>query len=355
MRLLAIQKLLIEKNSCPYIIFSLKNIAYLTGFKGSNGYLIIDKEDIFFITDSRYQEYAESILPKKVKFILQNGSFTDTLKTLADKFSDNTVYLEKHSITLSLYETLIKETPNISYKTSEDYVNQMRIIKDENEIDVLKKAAQITDNCVEHLKSYIKPGITEWDVAIEIEYFYKKNGCRKTSFDSIVASGAGASMPHYTPSMTKKIRSGEMVLIDMGCEYNGYNSDLTRTLFVGSITKEFEEVYQVVSNAQQKAINLVKEGMKTSELDNIAREVISNAGYGKYFGHSLGHGIGIDVHELPAVNSNGEYVLQENVIISIEPGIYLPKKGGVRIEDMVRITKTGCEVLTKSSKEIIIL
>jgi Xaa-Pro aminopeptidase len=346
----------IENNNCfPYAIFDLKNIKYLTGFDGSNAYLIVDRDNTYFITDSRYEEYAVSILSSDIEFVLQDSSFINIFQKLSGRLSSKKIFLEKHSVTLETYSDLSDKNRKIDFVPADNYVNQMRIVKDDAELDILREAAKITDKCVKHLQNLIKPGLTEWDLVIEIEYFYKKNGCIRTSFDSIVASGKGASMPHYTPSMTKKIRKGEMILIDMGCEYNGYNSDLTRTFFLDSVPDEFCRIYQVVQEAQQAAIQAVAEGVKASELDSIARTLISDAGYGKYFGHSLGHGIGIDVHELPSVNKSNESELAANTIISIEPGIYLPQKGGVRIEDMVRVTSHGCEVLTKSPKDIIII
>lgn len=229
------------------------------------------------------------------------------------------------------------------------------MVKDEGEINILREAAAITDSCFYHLLKFIRPGITEWDIAIEIETYYKKNGCTACSFDSIVASGSASSMPHYMPSMDKKIKAGEILLIDMGCMYKGYNSDLTRTVFIGKIDNSLEKIYNIVLEAQGKALNAVRAGIETCELDNAARSVIADYGYGENFGHGLGHGVGIEIHEMPAVKKSGSIKLKKNMVITIEPGIYIPGSGGVRIEDMVLVNSGGCEVLTKCSKELIVI
>ncbi len=195
----------------------------------------------------------------------------------------------------------------------------------------------------------------EWDVSIEIEYFYRKNGCRKSSFDSIVASGPGSSMPHYITSMTRRIEKGDALLIDMGCEFRGYNSDLTRTIFVNSVDDDLRRIYGIVRDAQERAIEFVRPGVRCGELDAVARGLIAEAGFGKFFGHSLGHGVGMEVHELPAVKTGSRTRIGKNTVITVEPGIYIPGRGGVRIEDVVLVTDGGSEILTKSSKDIHIL
>lgn len=339
----------------PYLISDISNIRYLTGFNGSYAMLLITSGDSFFISDSRYEEYARSILPGQVKFVLQSGGVNPVIKKLCGILEVKQLFLEDHNFPLASFIALKKSMRGIKLLPGGNEVNDIRMIKDDDEIAVLRKAAYITDRCVDHLVSIIKPGMTEWDVSVEIEYFYRKNGCRKTSFDSIVASGAGASMPHYGASMEKKIQSGDILMIDMGCEYQGYNSDLTRTFFINSVDSELEKIYTIVKDAQQLALDAVKPGLTTGGLDSVARNFISAAGYGDNFGHSLGHGFGMEIHELPAVRKNGDVVLKKNMTITIEPGIYLPGKGGVRIEDMVLVTASGGETLTKFTKDLIVL
>lgn len=353
-RIKKIRKQLSQKNQFPYLVASLVNIKYCTGFEGSYGYLIFFEDETVFISDSRYEEYAGTILPENVHFVLQQKDFFTTLQSLLKRKKIKKIFLEEHSITLSQYRGFKEECKGIAINYGGDLVNEMRIIKDKSEIEIIKKAAQITDQCFYHILKYIKPGVTEWDIAIEIEYFYKKHGCQGTSFATIVASGAGSSMPHYKTG-NKKIRSGEPVLIDMGCVYNGYCSDITRTIFIGTIPDEISTIYSVVKDAQQKAVNAVKAGLTTNKLDSIARDFIAAKGYGALFGHSLGHGVGLDVHEMPAVKQNGAVALKNGMVITVEPGIYIPKEGGVRIEDMVLVTSNGHEILTGSTKELIIL
>ena len=355
--LIRLQKLRenLKKNDLfPHLISNLTNIFYLTGFIGTYGHLIVDDEQSFFITDSRYQEYAGSILPDGIDFILQKKSLTDAL-LIAQKKMGNEIFFVDQNIPLSLYLLIEEGLKNITIKPGGDEVSKIRAIKDEEELVNIRKAVQIADNCFTHILDIIRPGICEWDVSVEIEYCFRKNGCRRSAFDTVVASGKGSSMPHYETSMTKKIDNGDILLIDMGCEYNGYNSDMTRTVFLGSISSEFKKIYRIVKNAQEKAISSAKQGITTGKLDKIARSHISKEGFGSAFGHSLGHGVGLEVHEMPTVRTADKFKLKKNVVITIEPGIYIPDSGGVRIEDMLIIKENDCELITKSSKEIIIL
>jgi Xaa-Pro aminopeptidase len=299
---------------------------------------------------------VKSILPEKFEFILQTGSTGDALKEYFLKSGNTNLFVESHNMTLSQHSLLKKSLKRIKIiPLEEDPVSLIRMVKDEGEISLLREAAAITDRCFYHLLKFIRPGMTEWEVAIEIEMYYKKNGCTACSFDPIVASGAGSSMPHYMPSMDKKIAHGDVLLIDMGCVYKGYNSDLTRTVFVGKIDRDIEAVYNIVYEAQGKALKAVRAGIDTGKLDDVARSIITEYGYGDNFGHGLGHGVGIEIHEMPSVKKNSSIKLKKNMVITIEPGIYIPGKGGVRIEDMVLVAADGSEVLTGCSKELIVI
>ena len=339
----------------PYLVSDLNNIRYLTGFTGSYAMLLVTEGNSFFVSDSRYEEYACSILPASVEFVLQKGDVNDIIRDICKKNGLKELFLEEHVLSLTAYLNMKKSLRGIKLIPGGNEVNYLRMTKDEDEIRILRDAAVITDQCVDHLRKIVKLGMIEWDIAVEIEYFYRKHGCRKTSFDSIVASGAGASMPHYEPSMTKKVVPGDVLMVDMGCEYNGYNSDLTRTFFINSIDPDLEKIYNIVKEAQELAVDAVRPGITTGRLDSVARDYITENGYGDNFGHSLGHGFGIEVHELPAIRKNGDVSLKKNMTITIEPGIYLPGKGGVRIEDMVLVTAKGREILTKSTKDIIVI
>ncbi|MCL1833455.1 MAG: Xaa-Pro peptidase family protein [Leptospirales bacterium] len=356
MRIKRLRKILKERMSFPYLITDLNNIKYLTGFSGTNASIVVDENVSYFITDSRYEEYALALLPKNFKFILQQRSMQEAVKECLGARDRKSLFVESHSITLKQQALLKKELKKIKIiPLHDDPVNFIRMEKDNEEIAVLREAASITDNCFYHLLKFIKTGMTEWDIAAEIENYFKRHGCRSCSFDPIVASGSNSSMPHYTPSMDKKIARGEVLLIDMGCIYKGYNSDLTRTIFIGETDKKFTEIYNIVLEAQIKSIEAVRPGLGTSELDNAARSIISDYGYAEEFGHGLGHGLGIEVHEMPAVKKNDSIALKKNMVITIEPGIYISGFGGVRIEDMVLVTADGCEVLTKCTKELIVI
>ncbi len=356
MRIKKLKRLLAKNDMFPYLITDLYNIRYLTGYSGTNAYLIIDEKKSFFISDSRYEEYAKSLLPGSIDFVLQDGGILDAMKACFGKMGCTRLFIESHNMPLSLYLELKKRIRKVRILPGEiNAVNEMRMVKDDNEVDLLRKAAAIGDSCFEHLLGFVKAGMTEWDVAVEIDYFYKKNGCTACSFDPIVASGTGSSMPHYMPSMDKKIASGDVLLIDMGCLYKGYNSDMTRTIFLDKIENNLDEIYKIVFTAQQEAVRAVKPGASTVKLDSVARDIITGSGYGDNFGHGLGHGVGIEIHEIPALKKNADMKLKKNMVVTVEPGIYIPGRGGVRIEDMVLVTSKGQEVLTKSSKELTII
>lgn len=356
MRIKKLRKILTKNESFPYLVTDLINIKYLTGFEGSNALLIIGENVNFLISDSRYEEYAKTLSGPRFEFILQKGSQAETLKEWAKKTEAKKIFAESGNITVEQFFDFKKKLGRVKLlQAGDDYVNSLRMIKDEDEISIIRESASITDDCFYHLLKKIKPGIYEWDVAVEIDYYYKTHGCRSCSFDPIVASGAGSSMPHYMPSMNKKINSGDVLLIDMGCLYKGYNSDLTRTVFLGDIDEKLAEIYSIVLDAQMRAIDAVKPGIAASAVDAVARDFISQKGYGDNFGHGLGHGLGLEVHEDPALKSNSEIKLKKNMVVTIEPGIYLPEKGGVRIEDMVLVSTNKAEVLTKCSKELIVI
>lgn len=354
MRIKRLKKNLAKKGAFPFLVTNLTNVSYLTGFRGTYGNLLVDEDRVIFITDSRYEEYAMSILPEGVDFLLQTKNLIDTIKDALKSIKKKRLYVEP-LLDMAGFLSIKKELKGLKVEPGEDEVQPLRTEKDDEEIETIRKAVAIADDCFRHLTKIAKPGMLEWDLAIEIENFYRKNGCRKSAFDSIVASGRGSSMPHYATSMTKRIEPGDILLVDMGCEYNGYNSDLTRTIFMGNITAEFKRIYNIVKEAQQAAISSVRPGITAGSLDKTARRIIEKEGYGKNFGHGLGHGIGLDVHEAPSLKTGNKFKLKKNCVFTIEPGIYIQDSGGVRIEDIVVATGNGYEILTGSSKDMIII
>lgn len=326
-----------------------KNKRYISGFTGTAGSIIISKEKNILFTDFRYTQQAKNQTEDfEIVEISRTNPITNFLKEMDMKrlgFEDDKMSFS----TYSNYKDALSSTEMIPLK---GLMLDLRAIKDEKELEVIRQASKIADNGFKYILGFIKPGMKESDVALELEFFMRKQGATGVSFDFIVASGKRSSMPHGVAS-DKVIELGDFVTIDFGCVYNGYCSDMTRTIVVGKANEKQKEIYNIVLEAQLKVIEAAKANMSGIELDNIARQYIIEKGYGDKFGHGLGHGIGLDVHELPNVNTLGEKLLKPNMVISDEPGIYIEDFGGVRIEDLLIITEDGCEVLNSSPKELI--
>ena len=259
---------------------------------------------------------------------------------------------EDDHMSFASYSTYNVALENIQLVPLKGLITNIRAVKDLEEIEKIAQASQIADEAFEHILGFIKPGIKEKDVALELEFFMRKKGATGASFDFIVASGHRSSMPHGVAS-DKVIEEGDFITLDYGCIYDGYCSDMTRTIVLGKACDEQKKIYNIVLEAQKKVIEVAKAGMTGAELDKVARDIISEAGYGEKFGHGLGHGIGLQVHEMPNVNSLGSNELKPGMVTSDEPGIYIEGFGGVRIEDLIVITEEGCKVLNKSPKDLI--
>jgi Xaa-Pro aminopeptidase len=262
--------------------------------------------------------------------------------------------VEKDNLRLSQYLNLQEKLKEHTIVPKEGLIEELRSVKDISEIEATQKACNIADACFTHMCKFLKPGITEQFAALEIEHFMKLNGAEDLSFKTICVSGPKTSYPHGVPD-SKIIESGEFVTMDFGCKVDGYCSDMTRTVAIGSATNEMRNIYELVLKAQLAACNGIKAGMFCKDADNLAREIIQAEGYGEYFGHGLGHGTGLEIHEKPRLSPTSPGILVENNIVSIEPGIYLPKKFGVRIEDLATITAFGIINNVHSPKELIIL
>ena len=330
------------------------NLRYFTGSDIDTGTLVISPQKASFITDFRYIEVAENYFSdKEIKVVLQE-KLQEQIKEIFTSENCKKLLLENDYQTLSKVPFYNKITNDFYDDTLNKIIVEMRSVKTDYELQQIKLAQEITDNAFSHILDFIKVGATERDLALEIEFFMRKQGAEGVSFDLITISGKNTSLPHGIPS-AKKIENGDFVTMDIGCKVNGYCSDMTRTVAVGFATDEMKKVYETVLTAQQKALKTVMAGVKASEVDKAAGDYIYQNGYDGCFGHSTGHGVGLFIHEAPTVSQNSETILEENMVITVEPGIYLKNKFGVRIEDMVAVKKDGCENLTKSPKELIIL
>ena len=326
------------------IISNYPNIFYFSGFTSEDCFLYVTKDKAYLITDSRYTLQAKR-QAKGFNIIIRKGSYAQELKKL---ISSGKVLFEEN-INYNQYLNFVN---NVNASFTSINIDFLRNIKDIREINKMKKAAKIADKCYKHILNFIKPGMKESAIANEMIRFMKDNGASRESFDTIVASGKRGALPHGVAS-NKKISQGEFVTLDFGCIYKGYCSDITRSFMVGKADKEMIKIYNIVKKAQQLAIESIKAGVRACEIDKVARDYITSKGYGKYFSHSTGHGLGIEVHDPIAVSKSSDIVLEENMVITVEPGIYIPGLGGIRIEDDVLVKENGYEVLTKSSKKLI--
>ena len=332
------------------IISNPTNIKYLTNID-AEGILLLTRKDNIYITDGRYVEQVHSILTLFDEIIVYNISdlSQDDYENFF-MFCEN-VGFEENYVTYAKYKELIRKYKINNLVETEHIIEKQRMIKDEEEVSNLQKACEITDNCFNYLLTYIRPGMTEKQIADEIDEYYKRR-TDGLAFDTIVASGENSSKPHAVPS-NRKIEKNDIITIDMGCKVNGYCSDMTRTIFVGTIPEEMKKVYDLVLKNQVQTIEQMKDGASTRLLTKMVENDFKLNGYDLI--HSLGHGVGLDIHEAPYVSYRSEAQLKENMVVTDEPGIYIPGKFGVRIEDTVQITKFGCISLTKSEKNYIVI
>ena len=349
-------KAYLKENNAAALIMSEENICYFTSFHSSNGYLVVTGDKAVFLTDSRYIEAAGNKI-KTCDEILETKGVGKSLVPAIEALGIKTLMLESERITVSRYNEICALFDGIDVVCDgalDKTISDIRMVKNRSEIDKIITAQRIAEKAFEHILGFITVGKTEKEVALELEYFMLKNGSDGLSFETIAVSGKNSSLPHGVPS-DKKIESGDFVTMDYGAITEFYHSDMTRTVAVGEVSSKQIDVYETVLEAQIKGLEAVKSGIKGKDVDAVSREIIRNKGYGDYFGHGLGHGVGVEIHELPSLNSTGEIILQEGHVVTVEPGIYLPGEFGVRIEDMAVVTKDGCENLTICEKKLIVL
>jgi Xaa-Pro aminopeptidase len=341
---LLIEKLA-EKDLNGILITKEQNVSYLSGFTGSESSLLLTAGKKFFLTDFRYLIQAKREL-KGFKIIQTKNSFLKDISDLCNELKIKRLGFESGNVAFKKYLTLKKLSRGIKLISTTDAVENFRKIKTNEELNVIKKVAKLTLSCLSFIKSKIMPGVREKDFAATIEYFIKTHGGDGPAFKTIVASGSNSVMPHAITS-GRIIKRNDSVLIDFGIRSYGYNSDLTRIFSLGKINTYFRKIYSIVKDAQRIAIDYIKPGVRISEIEMKVRDYLDEKGLEKFFGHSLGHGIGREVHELPKISRDNRELFKENMVFTVEPGVYIPKLAGFRHEDMVVVTKYGCEVLTQ--------
>ena len=339
------------------ILFERANKRYFTGVDTSDaGTLIVTREKAFFIIDSRYIEISKHYETEKLQIILQQELFTQ-IKDICFQEKIKKIAIETQTVSVATLEKLKQVFSDITIDVKIDVskiIMELRSVKDTEEISKIKAAQKITDQAFKYILTKIEVGKSEKELALELEFFMRSHGADNTSFDIIFVGGQNTSLPHGVPT-NYCLKKGDFITIDFGADVDGYKSDMTRTIALGSVSDEQKKVYEIVLSAQQKALAEIMEGKVCQDIDRIAREHIIPAGYGDFFGHALGHSVGLDIHESPVFSPRCQTVLKEGMVLTVEPGIYLPQKFGVRIEDMVIVTKNGAENLTKTKKSLIII
>lgn len=342
---------LMKANKLPALLVSQEqNRRYLSGFKGSAGSLLITQQQAVLVTDFRYWEQAAQQAPD---FTLYQGKgpLRDHLIGLIETAgSPRRIGFEAGTITVAQFEMLKSALPQVKWVKTNGLIEQVRWVKDADEIAQTRRAIELAENAFADVTARIEPGMTEAQIAWELEVHMRTHGATGLAFDTIVASGPNAALPHYHAGQ-RPVQEGEPITIDWGAELDGYRSDLTRTIVLGQPDAKFREVYDIVLKAQMNAINNIKANITGKEADAFARDIIVAAGYGEYFGHSLGHGVGLATHEGPRASYLAEDErLPIGALITAEPGIYIPGWGGVRIEDMIVMKEDGVEVLSHLPK-----
>lgn len=333
-----------------FLITNIFNVRYLSGFSGSTACMVVDGAKAVVITDFRYKEQAEGEVYRGIQVEIDTR---DALTAAMDIIGDfkGALGFEAGSLTYASYE---KVSGNLAARLVpvEGSIQALRQIKDDREIASIAKAAQIADSVFAEIVKEIAPGMTEVDLAARLEFLLRKKSSNVPSFDTIAASGEHASLPHASPT-TRVIREGDVVKMDFGAIWDGYCSDITRTVVAGRASDKVKEVYDIVRTANERAISGIKAGIRGSDADRLARAYIEEKGYGENFGHGLGHGVGLEVHEIPRLSKKNDDLLKIGMVATVEPGIYIPGWGGVRIEDMIVVEDEGCRVLTSAAKGLL--
>jgi len=350
-RIAALRTQLQDKGLDAFLVSQPENRRYLTGFTGSAGTLIVTPQEALLLVDSRYTEQAGGQAPHcEVRQIA--GRLDEDLPPYLERLGGKRWGFESAHLTVALYDKVrpVFEQAGIALQGVEGAIEAIRAVKDAGEQAALRKAIRLTDEAFAHFVAWVRPGVTELEAAWEIEKYIREHGGEGLSFPTIIGGGPNGAMPHHGAG-ERPLQAGEPIVIDMGAIVDGYHADMTRTICLGQPDEQFWAIYSLVLTAQERAEKGMRAGVSCAEVDRLARQVIADAGHGEHFGHGLGHGVGLATHELPRLSGLATEPLPAGAAVTVEPGIYLPGWGGVRIEDVVLVTATGAEVLTGTSKE----
>ncbi|MGB3346756.1 MAG: Xaa-Pro peptidase family protein [Candidatus Humimicrobiia bacterium] len=345
-----IREKIIKSKLDGFLIVGENNIRYLSGFfgKGSGSWVLLTKNQQYLLTDSRFTEQANEQAPYYKKYIWERP-YIKHFSNLINEIKLKKLGFESNHITYQVFLKINRVIPKVELTPISRWVEEMRTVKSKEEIDLITKAANISDKAFSIIINEIEVGMKERDIANRLDFILRDLGADKESFDTIIASGIMSSMPHATAS-NKVVEDGDLVKLDFGSIIDGYHSDMTRMVVIGKSNSRQKNIFNIVLEAQTKALSAVRAGIKCKNLDKIARYIITEKGYGENFLHGLGHGVGLDIHESPALTKNSEDILKKGMVITIEPGIYFSDFGGVRIEDLLFVTDDGCEILSKTEK-----
>lgn len=335
-----------------FLVTGLTNVRYLTGFTGSNGQVVIAGDEGVFLTDGRYTEQSRHEVPD-VERVTYANALGEALAEQVTRLGIGRLGFEAHQVTVRSHGRLADALGGVELVACDEEVERIRWVKDDEELELLRNAQAATDQAFEDVLETLAVGVSERQVARQLEVLLRRDGADGLSFESIVAFGENAAEPHHEPGH-RTLEEGDVIEMDFGALYGGYHADMTRTVAFGEPASELKKIHDVVRQAQQAGIDTVREGVSGAEVDAAARGVIEGAGYGEAFTHGLGHGVGLDIHEGPRLGREfAEHALPARAVVTVEPGIYVPGLGGVRIEDMVEVTAGGCRVIGNASRELI--
>lgn len=342
-----------EANIDAFFVSKIQNVRYITNFTGEEGFAIVLPNAIYLIVDPRFTEQAKGEVRSGVEVVEYRRDLQNVIKNLLLKHKVHFLGIEENSINFRMYK-LLKEIGFLILVETKDFIEEIRMIKDEVELEKIRKACNISTMAFLETLKLLKEGVREIEIASELEYRFKKYGGEKPSFDTIIASSLRGALPHGVAS-NKIIKAHEPIVFDFGVFFEGYASDTTRVVSIGEVNDEVKQAYVVIKEAQELGRNTAKEGIEASYLDKVVRDFIKDRGLGEYFTHGLGHGVGLEIHELPYVNGNSTYVLKKNMVITIEPGVYFANKFGLRLEDTVIVKEDGIENLIDLPHDIIVV